>query len=173
MKKTIFLVSALITLNAYSQTTKPYLIEHCIDKMTDREYFLSSKNFVGTNLQKTQGFVITPSFKSDEGKMVQNGFILKNIGIGNCDENDILIFLFEDDTKLQITSWNKFNCEGKAYFNLTESDLDLLKAKNITAIRFNNGYTSNSLTYNMKKEEQGFFINVYTNNVITEIKCDN
>jgi hypothetical protein len=86
---------------------------------------------------------------------------------------DILIFLFEDDTKLQITSWNKFNCEGKAYFNLTESDLDLLKAKNITAIRFNNGYTSNSLTYNMKKEEQGFFINVYTNNVITEIKCDN
>ena len=141
--------------------------------MTDREYFLSSKNFVGTNTQKTQAFVITPSFKSVDGKMVQNGFILKNIGIGNCDEKDNLIFLFEDNTKLEISMWNKFNCEGKAYFNLSESDLDLLKSKNISAIRFNNGYTYNSLTYNMKKEEQGFFINVYTNNVIKETNCDN
>jgi len=173
MKKTIFLVSALITLNAYSQIAKPYLIEHCIDKMTDREYFLSSKNFVGTNTQKTQGFIITPAFKSVNEKMVQNGFILKNVGIGNCDENDSLIILFEDDTKLEITMWNKFNCESKAYFNLTESQLELLKSKKITTIRFNNGYTYNSLTYNLKKEEQGFFINVYSNNVIKEVKCDN
>ena len=173
MKKTIFLVSALITLNAYSQTTKPYVIEHCIDKMTDREYFLSSKNFVGANTQKTQGFVITPAFKSVNGKMVQNGFILKNIGIGNCDENDSLIILFEDDTKLEITMWNKFNCESKAYFNLTESELELLKSKKITTIRFNNGYTYNSLTYSLKKEEKGFFINVYSNNIIKEVKCDN
>jgi hypothetical protein len=52
-----------------------------------------------------------------------NGFILKNIGIGNCDENDSLIFLFEDDTKLEISMWNKFNCESKAYFNLTDNEL--------------------------------------------------
>jgi hypothetical protein len=168
MKKTIISALALFTFSAYSQTTKPYLIEHCIDKMTDREYFLSTKNFVGANTQKTQGFVITPSFKSVNGKMVQNGFILKNIGIGNCDENDGLIFLFDDDTKLEITMWNKFNCESKAYFNLTESDLEMLKSKKVTAIRFNNGYTYNSLTYNLKKEEQGFFINVYTNYIIKE-----
>ena len=173
MKKTIISALALFTFSAYSQTTKPYLIEHCIDKMTDREYFLSTKNFVGANTQKTQGFVITPSFKSVNGNMVQNGFILKNIGIGNCDENDGLIFLFNDDTKLEITMWNKFNCESKAYFNLTESDLEMLKSKKVTAIRFNNGYTYNSLTYNLKKEEQGFFINVYTNYIIKETKCDN
>jgi hypothetical protein len=173
MKKTIISALALFTFSAYSQTTKPYLIEHCIDKMTDREYFLSTKNFVGANTQKTQGFVITPSFKSVNGNMVQNGFILKNIGIGNCDENDGLIFLFDDDTKLEITMWNKFNCESKAYFNLTESDLEMLKSKKVTAIRFNNGYTYNSLTYNLKKEEQGFFINVYTNYIIKETKCDN
>lgn len=173
MKKTILSAIALLSFSAYSQITKPYLIEHCIDKMTDREYFLSSKNFVGANTQKTQGFVITPSFKSVDGKMVQNGFILKNIGIGNCDENDSLIFLFEDDTKLEISMWNKFNCESKAYFNLTESDLDLLKTKKITAIRFNNGYTYNSLTYNLKKEEKGFFINVYTNFIIKETNCNN
>ena len=173
MKKTILLVTALLSFSAYSQTTKPYLIEHCIDKMTDREYFLSTKNFVGANTQKTQGFVITPAFKSVNGKMVQNGFILKNIGIGNCDENDSLIFLFEDDTKLEISMWNKFNCESKAYFNLSDNELELLKTKNITAIRFNNGYSYNSLTYNLKKEEQGFFINVYTNNIIKEVNCNN
>ena len=173
MKKTILLATALLSFSAYSQTTKPYVIEHCIDKMTDREYFLSSKNFVGANAQKTEGFAITPAFKNLDGKMVQNGLIIKNIGIGNCDEKDDLIFLFVDDTKIQITSWNKFNCEGRAYFNLTDSELDLLKTKNISAIRFNNGYTNNSLTYSLKKEEQGFFINVYTNNEVKEIKCDN
>ena len=173
MKKTILLATALFSFSAYSQTTKPYLIEHCIDKMTDREYFLSSKNFVGANAQKTEGFAITPAFKNLDGKMVQNGLILENVGIGNCDEKDNLIFLFEDDTKITITSWNKFNCEGKAYFNLSEDDFRVTYQNVYPAIRFNNGYTNNSLTYSLKKEEQGFFINVYTNNEVKEIKCDN
>jgi hypothetical protein len=105
--------------------------------------------------------------------MVQNGLIVKNVGIGNCDENDEMIFLFEDGTKITITSWNKFNCEGKVYFDLSNNELDMLKSKNVTAIRFKNGYSSDSLTYSLKKEEQGFFINVYTNNIIKEVNCDN
>lgn len=173
MKKTILSVTALLTFSAYSQTTKPFVIEHCIDKMTDREYYFSSKKLVGTNTQKTEGFSINPHFKSVDGKISQDGFILKNIGIGNCDEKDKLIFLFEDDTKLIITSWNKFNCEGTAYFNLSDNDLEMLKTKNISIIRFVNGYGYQSLTYNLKKEEKGFFINVYTNYIIKEISCDN
>ena len=173
MKKTILSVTALLTFSAYSQTIKPFVIEHCVDKMTDKEYYLASKNFVGTNIQNTIGFSITPHFKNVDGKIAQNNLILKNIGIGNCDENDTLIFLFEDDTKITITSWNKFNCEGKAYFDLTEDDLEMLKTKRISAIRFNNGYSYESLTYNLKKEEKGFFINVFTNYIIKEISCDN
>ena len=172
MKKTIITALALFTISAYSQTEKQFVIEHCIDKMTDREYFLSTKNFVGANSQKTQGFVITNSFKGVDGKLEQNGIILKNIGIGNCDENDELIFLFDDESKITITSWNKFNCEGKVYLNLKDSEYDLLKSKKVTAIRFKNGYSYESLTYTLKKEEQGFFINVYSNNVIKEVNCD-
>jgi hypothetical protein len=172
MKKTIITALALFTISAYSQTEKQFVIEHCIDKMTDREYFLSTKNFVGANSQKTQGFVITNSFKGVDGKLEQNGIILKNIGIGNCDENDELIFLFDDESKITITSWNKFNCEGKVYFNLRDSEYDLLKSKKVTAIRFKNGYSYESLTYTLKKEEQGFFVNVYSNNVIKEVNCD-
>jgi len=172
MKKTIISALALLTFSAYSQTEKQFVIEHCIDKMTDREYFLSTKNFVGANSQKTQGFVITNSFKGVDGKLEQNGIILKNIGIGNCDEKDELIFLFDDETKITITSWNKFNCDGKAYFSLTDNEYDMLKSKKVTAIRFKNGYSYESLTYTLKKEEQGFFINVYSNNVIKEVNCD-
>jgi hypothetical protein len=172
MKKTIISALALFTFSAYSQIEKQFVIEHCIDKMTDREYFLSTKNFVCANTQKTQGFVITNSFKGVDGKLEQNGFILKNIGIGNCDENDELIFLFDDESKITITSWNKFNCDGKAYFNLRDSEYDLLKSKKVTAIRFKNGYSYESLTYTLKREEQGFFINVYSNNVIKEVNCD-
>jgi hypothetical protein len=173
MKKTILLVSALFTFGAYSQTTKQFVIEHCVDKMTDKEYYFSTKKFICANSQKTQGFTITNSFKPLNGNMVQNGLIVKNVGIGNCDENDEMIFLFEDGTKITITSWNKFNCEGKVYFDLSNNELDMLKSKNVTAIRFKNGYSSDSLTYSLKKEEQGFFINVYTNNIIKEVNCDN
>jgi hypothetical protein len=173
MKKTIISALALFTFSAYSQTEKKFVIEHCIDKMTDKEYFLSTKKFVGANAQKTQGFAITNSFKAVDGKMEQNGIILKNIGIGNCDEKDELIFLFDDETKITITAWNKFNCEGKAYFSLTDSEYDLLKSKKVSAIRFKNGYSYDTLTYTLKKEEQGFFINLYTNYIIQEVKCDN
>jgi hypothetical protein len=172
MKKTIILALALFSFNAYSQTEKPFVIEHCIDKMTDKEYFLSTKNFVCANTQKTQGFVITNSFKGVDGKLQQNGIILKNIGVGSCDENDELIFLFEDDSKITITSWNKFNCDGKAYFSFSDSNYDLLKSKKVKAIRFKNGYSYESLTYSLTKEEQSFFVNVYSNNVIKEINCD-
>jgi hypothetical protein len=140
--------------------------------MTDKEYFFSSKNLVGSNSQKTIGFSVTPRFKNEDGKMNQNGLILKNIGIGNCDEKDNLIFLFEDNTKITITSWNKFNCDGKVYFDLSEDDYESLKSKNILAIRFINGYSFESLTYDLKKEEQSFFINVYTNYIIKEINCN-
>jgi len=173
MKKTIICALVLFTLNSYSQTEKPFVIEHCIDKMTDKEYFLATKNLLCTNDQKTQGFVITNYFKAVDGKPRPNGIILKNVGIGNCDEKDDLIFLFEDDTKITITSWNKFNCEGKVYFDLSESELDILKTKKVTAIRLKNGYSYESLTYVLKKEEQGFFVNVYSNYIIKEVNCDN
>ena len=93
--------------------------------------------------------------------------------IGNCDEKDQLIFLFDDGSKISISSWNKFNCKGNAYFNLTEDELNSLKTKLVTTIRFVNGYTSDSFTYTLKKLEKDYFINVYSNYIIKEVNCDN
>jgi hypothetical protein len=103
--------------------------------------------------------------------MVNNGFICKNVNIGSCDENDTLIFLFEDDSKMTLTAWNKFNCEGNAYFDFTADQLALLSTKKTNTIRFTNGRTYESLTYNLKDAEKDYFVRVYSNFKIVEVDC--
>lgn len=173
MKKTIISALALLSFSAYSQITKPFVIEHCKDKMTDVEYYLSSKKLIGANVEKTRGFTITPNFKSVDGKIEPNGLMLFNANIGSCQEKDQLIILFDDASKITLTSWNKFNCDGNAYYNLTDEEMTSLKTKLITTIRFINGYKYETFTYTLKKLEKDFFKNCYSNYVIKEINCDN
>jgi hypothetical protein len=171
MKKLLFNLVLLISLSAFSQTTTPFVIEHCKDKMTDKEYYFPEKKLICANAEKTKGFTISPNFKAKNGTFINAGFICKNVNIGSCDENDSLIFLFEDETKMTLTSWNKFNCEGNAYFEFSDDDLKELSTKKISAIRFSNGRSYESLTYTLKDAEKDFFIRVYTNNKIVEIDC--
>jgi hypothetical protein len=172
MKKTIISAFALLSISAFSQTKKPFIIEHCKDNMTDKEYYLSSKKLVCANAEKTKGFTITPNFKKVDDDISDNGLILLNVRIGNCDENDQLIFLFEDDSKITLTSWNKFNCEGDAYFQTTDEEFKFLSSKLIKSIRFVNGYKYDTLTYNLKSTEKDFFVNAYNNYEIKEVSCN-
>jgi hypothetical protein len=171
MKKLLLNFVLLISLSAFSQTTTPFIIEHCKDKMTDKEYFFSQKKLICANPEKTKGFTITPSFRADDGTMINNGFICKNVNIGSCDEKDNLIILFEDDSKISLTSWNKFNCEGTVYFNLTDSDLKELSTKKMSSIRFSNGYSYESLTSVLKQDQKDFFIRAYTMQKVIEVDC--
>jgi hypothetical protein len=171
MKKLLLNLVLLVSLSAFSQTTTPFVIEHCKDKMTDKEYYFAEKKIICANAEKTKGFTISPNFKAKNGALVNAGFMCKNVNIGSCDENDSLIFLFEDETKMTLTSWNKFNCEGNAYFEFSDDDLKQLSTKKINAIRFSNGRSYESLTYTLKDVEKDFFIRVYTNNKIVEIDC--
>ena len=171
MKKLSLNFMLLISLSVFSQSTTPFIIEHCKDKMSENEYFFAEKKLICANPEKTKGFTITPSFKAEKGTMVNNGFICKNVNIGGCDENDSLIFLFADDTKMTITSWNKFNCDGNAYFDLTEEEYKTLSLKKINVIRFTNGRTYDSLTYSLKELEKDYFVRAYSNTKIVEIDC--
>jgi hypothetical protein len=171
MKKLLLNFVLLISLSAFSQTTTPFIIEHCKDKMTDKEYFFSQKKLICANPEKTKGFTISPNFKSVDGKMVNNGFMCKNVNIGSCDENDSLIILFEDDTKVTLTSWNKFNCDGNAYFDFTESQLSELSSKKVGTIRFSNGRSYESLTVALKQDQKDFFIRAYTMQKVIEVDC--
>ena len=55
MKKLLLNFVLLISLSAFSQTTTPFIIEHCKDKMTDKEYFFSQKKLICANTEKTKG----------------------------------------------------------------------------------------------------------------------
>lgn len=171
MKKLLLNLVLLVSLSAFSQTSTPFVIEHCIDKMTDKEYYFVQKKLICANPEKSKGFAITPNFKAENGSMVNNGIICKNVNIGSCDENDSLIILFEDDTKITLTAWNKFNCEGNAYFNFSESELTELSTKKVNTIRFINGRSYESLTILLKKDEKDYFIRTYTNSKIIEVDC--
>jgi hypothetical protein len=171
MKKTILSMVMLTTFSAFSQTSVPFKIEHCKDNMTDKEYYFAEKKLICSNDAKTKGFTITPNFKAKAGGFDNSGFICKNVNIGSCDENDTLIFLFDDGSKITLSMWNKFNCEGKVYVDFSSDQLALLKTKKVGAIRFSNGRTYDTLTYTMQSTEQDYFINVYTNFQVVEIDC--
>lgn len=171
MKKLLLNLVLLVSLSAFSQTSTPFVIEHCKDKMTDKEYYFAQRKLICANPEKTKGFTVIPNFKADNGQMVNNGFMCKNVNIGSCDENDTLIILFEDETKITLTSWNKFNCEGNAYFDFTDSQLKDLSTKKVSTIRFSNGHSYESLTVVLKEDQKDYFIRAYTNNKIIEVDC--
>jgi hypothetical protein len=171
MKKLLLNLVLLISLSAFSQTSTPYVIEHCKDKMTDKEYYFAQRKLICANPEKTKGFTITPNFKADKGGMKNGGFMCKNVNIGSCDENDSLIILFEDDTKITLTAWNKFNCEGNAYFDFSESQLKDLSTKKVNTIRFSNGRSYESLTITLKEDQRDYFVRAYSNQSIIEVDC--
>jgi len=171
MKNLLLNFVLLISLSAFSQTTTPYVIEHCKDKMTDVEYYFAQRKLICANPEKTKGFTITPNFKTEKGSVKDNGFLCKNVNIGSCDENDTLILLFEDDSKLTLTAWNKFNCEGNVYFDFTESQLLELSTKKVNTIRFSNGRSYESLTVTLKEDQKNYFVRAYSNQKIVEIDC--
>jgi hypothetical protein len=171
MKKLLLNFALLISLSTFSQTTNPFVIEHCKDKMTDKEYYFSVRRLICANTEKTKGFIITPDFIMQKGVLKNNGFMCKNVNIGSCDEDDVLIILFDDDTKITLKSWNKFNCEGNAYFKISDDEFIKLSTKQVNTIRFTNGRSYESLTVTMKEEQKDYFINAYTNQKIIETDC--
>lgn len=134
-----------------------YYIEICKDKMTDKEYAFGSKSLLCSSDGK-KGFFLRVDWESKNGEVTYNGLTVKSAGIGTCNENDILYFLFDDDSKVKMTTWNKFNCEGNSYFDLYYKQFDEINSKKMKSIRFTNGRSFDSFTYDLTTAEQNFFI---------------
>lgn len=173
---------AFITISAFSQksdTTSAdkekldYYIELCTDKMTDKEYAFGSKSLMCSEDGK-KGFLVSISWDNKSGKITYSGITVVSAGIGTCNQNDELIFLFEDDTKFSFRSWNDFNCEGRSYFDLKHKSFDEFNTKKVKALRFTNGRSYDSYTYNILPKEQSFFIeakNAFDNKRFVIGKC--
>jgi|LauGreDrversion4_2_1035121.scaffolds.fasta_scaffold146738_2 hypothetical protein len=169
MRKTILVLLMvlpnLINAQQKSDTTKenkkdiPFYIETCIDKMTDKSYAFGSKSLLCSEDGK-KGFIVRITLNNKDGEVSYNGLNVKSVGIGSCVENSTLIILFEDDTKVQVGAWNKFNCEGNNYMDWQGKSFDKITEKKVKALRFQNGRTMDSYTYNVPEKERAFFLEV-------------
>jgi hypothetical protein len=182
MKKLTFVALLFISVLSRAQqknTTEadkkllPYYIETCVDKMTDKSYAFGSKSLFCVDGKK--GFTVRISWKNERGEIKYNGLFITSVGIGDCVENSKLIFLFDDDTKINSTAWNDFNCEGTSYMDWGGKLFNELTAKKVVAIRFENGRTFDNLTYKLTPKEQTYFIEVgeaFANKRFVSGKCD-
>ena len=109
-------------------------------------------------IEDEAGFRIESSWKYNSPEPVFDGIMAKVVGLGSCVENVEMIILFDNGEKITKTSWNKFNCEGNAWYNLIESERTLFKTIPISKIRFTNSRTYDSITGTL--EVPDYFITI-------------
>mgnify|MGYP000906159275 FL=1 len=133
-------------------------IKKYVDIMTDKTYLFPSKKIVLLNDNNKMGFSVRGEIRNG---FKFDGISVKQFGIGNCDENDELIILFDNGSKIIKKSWNEFNCEGNSYFNLNQDDINLLRKQTISKIRLTNGRTYESYTGDVEKSSKRYFIQLF------------
>lgn len=161
-KKTILgLLLSLLSISYYSQTDSIY-IKKIIDSMDDKVYCQASRVMVCMNTEnKRIGFYLFPIIDFEKEKASISGIAVCMKNIGSCVENNEITILFEDDSKIKIKSWNDFNCEGNAWFNITNDDLSKLSSLKIKKIKMQNGRTYDSYTHEIK-EDSDYFIQSFS-----------
>ena len=152
------MVLALFTLNSNAQKDSVFINEQK-DEMTDKVFYFPSEQLVCRNPEnKKQGFAITFFVgKTKKGVLEALEVKIKSVGIGNCDEKDEVIFLLEDETKIKVTMWNDFNCDGKVWCKMSDADKELLATKKVNKIRVQNGRTFESYTHTIDEIDRGYF----------------
>ena len=157
MKKVILILAlALGAINLHAQDST--FMYYFTDEMSEVTYYIPSSDLIVANTERTKGV----KFGFHINDKVEFSFITATlIGLGNCNEKDKMIILFEDGSKINLVSWNKFNCDGDAYFSLNAQERLSLSTLPIKTIRITNGYTYESITvsegYNKRYFIQAFY----------------
>ena len=177
MKKLLLILILLTSILSFSQTKKKtvvskFIIEHCIDKMSDKEYYFASSKIIGANKLKTQGIIISPILNKVNDTLQVTGITVDAVRLGGCNENSTLIIMFDDESKSKLDSWNDFNCTGTNYFRIEDYDYETLASKKIKTIRYQNGYTYDSFTFNLIGLDKIYFKRIIGDHRIREINCN-
>lgn len=141
--------------------------------MDGTEYYVASKSLKLTSPTR-KWFTIDPIIKkNDDSEIECTGLFIKFYGVGACNENDVLDFLFADGSKLKIKAWNRFACKNNSGFFIDSTDalggcLTSIKLLNkpIKSIRFSNGKTYDNLTVDLPAKDRNYFaeLNAALNN---------
>ena len=60
-----------------------------------------------------------------------------------------------------LKSWNKFNCEGNAWFNISKDETKLLREHKVVKAQMQNGYSYESFQNDVPVGEQDYFIRFF------------
>lgn len=126
-----------------------------IDEMSGNANLSTTQRLIIANEHKTKGFSLDVIFAS---KMV---LMSKMFDIGDCNENDQLIILLDNGEKINITSFNSFNCEGEGYFILTNNIIKKLRSSPLYKIRITNGRSYDNYTGEVNIEDKNYFIQIF------------
>jgi hypothetical protein len=153
-----FLIAAAILLGsvAYGQHNEVLLIREK-DDMTGEITTTPNRKIVLLNSEGTKGFSVLAYISKD---MQLQHLAVMSAGLGVCTEKGELILLLEEDNRIQLKAWSKFNCEGVSYFALTEEDVRLLSRYPLVKIRFTNGKTFEQHTGQVPSKDVKYFITI-------------
>lgn len=165
LKFTILSIFVIAISNiSYSQTTTNNLCYN-IDEFDDKKTLLGGTTIFytdGGNL-KNEGILLQPTFDSSNKLKLQTLIIqIYDTRITCLDEENTLDIIFEDDSKVKLVSWNKFNCEGTSYFDLSKKNIDDFKTKKLKAIRYTDVRNFNKITVkeNLTENNSKFIMNI-------------
>lgn len=155
MRKVLFFL--LITPFILPAQEGDLYIKKKVDDMTDEVSYSPSVKGIMIN-EKAKGILLYPFI---EKNLEVNEIGCMIIGVGSCHENDELILMFSDSTKVKLTSWNKFNCEGNAWIKLSSEAKAKARALPIIKIMITNGHSFERFVKEVDKKDQDYFIRVY------------
>jgi hypothetical protein len=155
MKKLVAVVLAVMTMSSYAQVK----IDKSVDEMTDKVSYFPSERLFAANTELTKGCAIDMIIDVKNDVKTSNFMAVKMVGLESCNEKNNLIILFDNGDKINLNSWNKFNCKGNAYFTLSKSDINMLKVNPISKVRITNGKSYKS--YTAEIEYKTYFIEFY------------
>lgn len=158
MKKILFLLTILYSINLYSQSDSAYFYK-ITDDMKEKVYYMPSYKFIIANEDKTKGFTI--SIHCINNSLTFGFLAVTTVNIGSCNEDNQLIILFDNGQKITLKSWNEFNCKGDSYFNVTKSQEQLLASYTIKKVMFENGFTFDSFTGEPDTGDKRYFIQLF------------
>lgn len=162
MRKFSFLLMLIVASRVTAQKDSVYIAEQK-DEMTDKVYYFPSRQIICANPEdKKQGFAVSFFLdKSKKGVVETAELKTKVVGVGSCHEKDEIIFLLDGEVKVKGTMWNDFNCDGKAWFKIAQSDKELLAKNKVLKIRVQNGRSFESYTHVVEPENQDYFIQLF------------
>lgn len=159
--------------NTVKKEADSVYIVKSVDDMTDKTYYFPTFKIPLINKAENQGLGISAFIdeKEYDNTIYIKDLDVKSINVGGCVEKSEIIFLFEDGSKINLISWNKFNCDGNSWFEIPESDSEILSTKELRKVKFINGRSYDSFTLEVPANRRRYFIQLYdavkNNRVVT------